>query len=138
MFSSTYENYYAILRVTANADTFGTLRFRVGGADNSTSNYNRQTLTAISTTVTATSTSNQTSYSLGAVSSTEDTLELFFFRPQLASKTVFGYRRWKDVQNEIQIIEGFFNATTVFDGFTLLPTSPQTLSGVISIYGYNK
>jgi len=137
VFSSTYENYYAILRVTASADTAGSLRFRVGGADNSTSNYNRQTLTAASTTVSATSTSSQTSYSLGTVVSTEETFELFFFRPQLTSKTVFGFRRWKDTSNEIQIVEGFFNATTVFDGFTLLPTSPQTLSGVISIYGYN-
>jgi len=137
VFSSTYENYYAILRVTASADTAGSLRFRVGGADNSTSNYNRQTLTAASTTVSATSTSSQTSYSLGTVVSTEETFELFFFRPQLTSKTVFGFRRWKDTTNEIQIVEGFFNATTVFDGFTLLPTSPQTLSGVISIYGYN-
>jgi len=137
VFSSTYENYYAILRVTASADTAGSLRFRVGGADNSTSNYNRQTLTAASTTVSATSTSSQTSYSLGTVVSTEETFELFFFRPQLTSKTVFGFRRWKDTSNEIQIVEGFFNATTVFDGFTLLPTSPQTLSGVVSIYGYN-
>jgi len=137
VFSSTYENYYAILRVTASADTAGSLRFRVGGADNSTSNYNRQTLTAASTTVSATSTSSQTSYSLGTVVSTEETFELFFFRPQLTSKTVFGFRRWKDTTNEIQIVEGFFNATTVFDGFTLLPTSPQTLSGVVSIYGYN-
>jgi hypothetical protein len=140
VFTSTYQNYRIVMTTDdpATAQTF-TLRFRTSASDNTTSNYARMnssnTAGGGAETVTGTTTSFFAGY-VGAGS-------LFFsdltvFRPQQTANTAIAGFTISNNSTYTSIsrwnIGGWFNATTSFDGFSLLMGANTT--GVVRVYAY--
>ena len=113
------------------------MRYRVGGADNSTSNYNFQRLGAVSTTVNAALSSSQTSQTIGLPGGSRNSTNVEIYSPFLTATTNFQSFNYSDGYNGLQFFTGLFTATTSFTGFTLIPAA-GTITGTVSVYGYNK
>jgi hypothetical protein len=138
VFSTNYDNYYLI----GNLSTTGgdaSLRWRVSGADNSTSNYQyglaRKDFGAanfVNDTQSTTATST-----FGAVNPGTNVAGFWknINSPFLSQRTTLightlsssGYAYYDS---------HLFNATTSFTGFSLLCSSTFTMTGTIRIYGY--
>jgi hypothetical protein len=142
-FTSTYENYRIIIPVTqASVDINLTMRLRVSAADNSTSNYNTQYLAVSSTSTFPGAASAGTSFDMrnvdGAAAALRYAAVLDVYSPQKTERTLFtaNVRRYgSDGAQAIDIIGGSFDATTVFDGFSLIANTGN-ISGTIRVYGY--
>ena len=137
-FTSTYENYLINLKGTYSAATALDFRLRVAASDNTTSNYNSNRIVGNGGTVGGSAITAATSFQQVAYTSTDDSnaLTLTIFSPQLTARTSFvgsGISQSGTITN--LLTSGFFNATTVFDGFTLLPAS-GTFTGTVRVYGY--
>jgi hypothetical protein len=140
VFSSNFTNY--IINTNMKTDVFRTvnMRLRVAGADNSTANYAYQTLFASGASVSGTRTTGQTSFVYTYI----DEVGLVgiitqIFNPFASERTVIMTKSNSFSQNAIEDANftGVFNATTSFTGFSLLP-SAGTMTGSVSVYGYNK
>jgi hypothetical protein len=141
VFSATYEN-YRIVGTLAGSGTFNLLyRFRVGGSDNSTSNYTYSFGRARSTDFQTTfSGASQTSAQIGVVAQTTNAKMPFSFDiyQPFASFYSCGLGFQQDNSNAAQNMGGwYFTGNTSFTGFSFI-TSTGTMSGEVSIYGYNK
>jgi hypothetical protein len=138
VFTSTYENYFITLNVTSkSATTPIQIRLRASAADNTTSNY--QSI-ATYTQINAGSTgdaklANGTAYQLSDVGDLMQTFNIM--NPQTAQSTVLlGMQSVFKIASDFYStrFSGYFNATTVFDGLTIYPTS-GTFTGTIRVYG---
>jgi hypothetical protein len=141
VFSATYEN-YRIVGTLAGSGTLNLLfRFRVAGSDNSTSNYTYSFGRARSTDFQTTfSGASQTSAQIGVVAQTTNAKMPFSFDiyQPFASFYSCGLGFQQDNSNAAQNMGGwYFVGNTSFTGFSLI-TSTGTMSGEVSIYGYNK
>lgn len=135
-FSSTYDNYAIKLNILSTG-SFLAFRLRVGGTDATGANYNRQRLSAISTTVSAAGVGGETSFDnqiqLSTVSSAAD---ISIFRPAVALPTgliVIDSSTQSTVQ--MQITASNHTLSTAYDGITFYPNT-GTITGTIRIYGY--
>ena len=134
VFSATYRSYKIFFDSTNSTSTFINLRYRVAGADNSTGNYNFEALSAITTSVAGAKTTNGTSTNVCGVG-TSFRAEILVNNPNLSANTgsiTLGFAG----DNDLRITGALFSATTVFDGFTLLPNA-GTITGSVSVYGLN-
>jgi len=135
-FSATYKNYRIIYNFTV-ADQNMTFRLRVGGADNSTSNYSRQRLYVAATTVQGARTSSATSWSdyLGSDGASFWLMDIF--SPFEAAKTSAwlenGYNQASDATFNVGSLQQ--NEATSFDGFTI--SGSNTMTGTCYVYGYS-
>jgi hypothetical protein len=142
VFSATYTSYKVLIRLSASsALTNVFLRYRVAGADNSTSNYfymaNYDNYTSGTTPITATSATQFNLYQRNtSISSSND---LTFNNPFASEKaTIIGTAFSEN--NSVGFgggWAGYFNATTSFTGFSLIGES-GTITGNLSVYGFNK
>jgi hypothetical protein len=142
-FSATYENYLMFFDITnSSTDIALTMRFRIGGADNTTSNYNNgfTGLDNLGTTQTKT-VSLGTAFALTDISTGVDRqiMNLNIANPFDTSKTeINGF-----VGRQATSIGGFavmsgggiFNATTSFDSLSII-CSTGNIDGNYRIYGY--
>ena len=135
-FTSTFKNYRVLINFTCSASDQLRMRFRVSGADNTTSNYNYawqyQNL--------GTGTAN-VGLQNGTYLYLQDTVTgalghfytLDIADPQTSSYTMLnGNTVWS---NYFANGGGYFNAATVFDGLTIFPAAGN-ITGTIAIYGY--
>jgi hypothetical protein len=135
-FTSTFKNYRVLINFTCSASDQLRMRFRVSGADNTTSNYNYawqyQNL--------GTGTAN-VGLQNGTYLYLQDTVTgalghfytLDIADPQTSSHTMLnGHTIWNTY---FANAGGYFNAGTVFDGLTIYPAAGN-ITGTISIYGY--
>jgi len=143
VFTSTYANYKIDLTITAKSTNGAVnLRYRVGGVDNSTSNYYFGTSVVRSNgaggvlsdyanggTVFAMTYSN--------VAPCGGTYQIY--SPQLAGNTLATWQGMGgDASTYYSTAGGCqFAANTVFDGFTV-SAATGTITGTISIYGYRR
>jgi hypothetical protein len=142
-FSSTYDNYRVLISniVPASGTPNLNIRYRVSNTDNSSATYYTQELRCVDAAATASVNNGATSYFAGVCGTggTSD-LAIDFFNP-FASKISdiilngFGWRA--GTGGSLQMTNGMFQATTSFDSFSLIASS-STISGICSIYGYNK
>ncbi len=141
-FSSTYENY--VIKFSnfsfSTVDQILNLRLRVSGADNSTSNYSLAFIRGLGTTASAGQTHNGTAYNRLAYSSVVNAspINLEIVSPFATARTYFSntsFQPASTTNNAIDVVTGFFNATTSFDGFSIYPDS-GTITGTIRVYGY--
>jgi hypothetical protein len=141
VFSATYDNYRILVSWSASVgDIDLSMRLRVGGTDNTTSNYNMQRLDANATGVAGERTANQTSFNRVASQGTLDfnNYSQDVFKPFLATPTHFNLVGMASRSSSyIRFGVGGFNATTSFDGFTIFPASGN-ITGSISVFGYQK
>jgi hypothetical protein len=148
VFSATYTNYKIIVNAkssSANAVIFS-FRFRVSGADDSTSNYRAVGIgrRAGSTTVSIDNPGTSTTLlELPALSGVHENLLQFEISNPFSAKTKgltgtnFGVGGDGSTGNGVYVFGGGFFTTTSFTGFSLIPGS-GTMTGSISVYGYNE
>jgi hypothetical protein len=139
VFSATYQNYKVLFTGTASTNINIDLRLRVGGADNSTaSSYVGQYLQANSTTVTAVR-ATSTSILLGVYSDSQrSSLDINLFYPFTATPTNLSALSSSGESGALlRQTVGTHNQSTSYTGFTLLASS-GTITGEISVFGYNK
>ena len=142
-FTSTYDNYRVFIDFSAASTTLAlTMRLRVSGTDNSTTNYFRQNMSAQSTTVSASQTASGTSWGLaGSIDNTYISYNRYMFDifgPQLTRYTVAVVPSLfvsTTPQYYSNLDAYLFNATTSFDGFSLL-ASTGNVTGTLRVYGY--
>jgi hypothetical protein len=144
VFTSAYSNYRLVINTTSAGNNPVNFRLRVGGVSAST-NYNRQELSAISSTAAAARTSSATSgflcYANGAL---QFVGILDLFGPQLAQPTQFfdvalnngGTAPALYTSPELYLYAQNHSTATAYDGIEIL--SASNLTGVYSIYGYSK
>lgn len=140
VFSATYNNYLIHLNITGSTTLTGVdMRLRVGGVDNSSTNYARSQLLQDSTTVTGSRTTNQTSWtSVAGIESSHRTFSQLTVTQPFAS---FHSGMVGDVIESMN--SGVYqkrtswgtNVTTSYTGFTLI-LSAGTMTGTVSVYGY--
>jgi len=135
VFSATYQNYKLIGNLSGNAGNYGNFRLRVGGADNTTSNYVRETVNADSASV-AVSTESTTSWTQFFVYSTTNNgiLEAIIYNPFATERTGY-FSRSTQEGTSLKIQGGYHNVSSSFTGFTLLSNSGNTISGTVRVYG---
>ena len=140
VFSSTYDNYRVVCYVTPTDNGDINFRYRVSGADNTTSNYALQGLDVESTTVTAFQQSSQDKSRLAAAGANiENAFSLDMFAPFASKKKRNNsYSGRASVSSPgFSLFASTFNATTSFTGFSIFNNS-GTMTGTISVYGYEK
>jgi hypothetical protein len=141
VFSSTYDNYLIKFRSThSSADTGIFYRLRVGGSDNSTSNYNYVIGIVSGVTIAVQTSLTQTSSFLCSSITSPASADILINSPNLA--TITTSRTFSNVPASAtspRYIDGqaTHNVASAFTGITIFPTS-GTISGEISIYGFRK
>jgi hypothetical protein len=138
VFSSAYDNYKILINWENSGNSYGRLRFRVDGADNTTANYHWFAMatgsgsTAYDAERATAATSILCGYSYTSTSSTEFTV----FSPFLSKVTqLVGQNTNKQAANAGTYSPiGHLNVTTSYTGFTFLPDA-GTVTGTIKVYG---
>lgn len=137
-FTATYTNYVVLINWFTAVSADPTLRWRVGGADNSTaSSYvcSVASTTASAWTVqTDTASSATFSYSSGSASTAKTETSLTIYEPFLAVQTRHNQNNAGTLSYGQQQIVGKHNQSTSYDGFSILSSS--NLTGTLTVYGY--
>jgi hypothetical protein len=134
-FSSTYDNYVLYITTTTGGGGDIDLRMRTGSDDSST-NYNSQSLFATSTTVSGARETSQTFMRLGT-NSNSSLMTVTLGQPNVAAITT--YKAFAETNTTSPILTfrgGSLNTTTQYTAFTLLFGGATT--GSVSVYGLAK
>jgi hypothetical protein len=137
VFSSTYDNYRIILSFTGS-DANMTMRLRVGGADNSTSNYDRQILIGSGASASAARTLAGTGWTDFLVSDGAAYWVLDIFNPFASLRTGASINNGYTAASDLSLRLGALQQrqTTSFDGFTI--SAGVTMTGTCTVFGYSK
>ena len=140
VFSATYSNYRVLLNITSSSASPGiTLRYRVSGTDATGNDYHSQEISAASTTVAGERSSPQTFIDRVAVSitTTGGIASMDIFNPFATEYTnLFSNYAFFDA-TAIRSRAGQHRLANSYTGFTLTSGS-GTITGNVSVYGYNK
>ena len=145
-FSSTYENYRIMIRLTGQSvtDVNYDFRFRSGITDRTSSYYHGGFYNYINSASLATWAANNTSSVLlgnGLSGSNYTFFILDIFTPYTSSTvTTFTCQSFsRDLTSYYSgFRSGFVDTTTSFDGFSIYLNKAFGCDGYVSIYGYNK
>jgi len=142
VFSSSYRN-YKILFSNLSSSTFNNIqiRLRVSGTDNSSTNYTRQYLSANNASIGGARATGQTSWAEVALingANNENSAWLDIFDPFTSTyTTALNQSAFLATGNMIMTLTAYgLTVNTSYTGFTAL-ASGGTMSGTISVYGYN-
>jgi hypothetical protein len=137
-FSSTYDNYRILVKVTGASVVMGEVRLRMRSAttDNSTSNYNYQRLYAQNTSVGGSAATNQTSAVMGPQNTALSWNVTDMMSPFLAENTLYSTVSSYN-QTHIDNFSGAHKVASSFDGFTMFPDAGN-ITGEVWVYGYAK
>jgi len=140
VFSATYNNYKVDINITsASTNNADTLRLRVAGTDNSTSNYNYAGI-FLRTSASSIVYGNTSQTSFGDIlphsTNGNEAFSLNIYSPFVAERTKYNAGGiGQDVTSiATQFQAGVFAATTSFTGFTFISGS-GTFTGRIRVYG---
>lgn len=137
VFSASYRNYLMALTIVSSAaSATADFQLSVGGVAAAT-NYNIQRLEASSTTVTASRSSSQTSFSPEVADNSR--LMLFWIgNPAVAEQTTFMTQSSLNATAvRLKYLSGNHTTATAYDGF-VITASTGTFTGSYTIYGLNK
>jgi hypothetical protein len=140
VFTSSYDNYMIVMRATTSlAWPYFNSRLRASGTDNTTaSSYTNQYLTANGTTVSAGSGSDNRWFG-AALDDNESGFTAYIFGPNLAQPTAY---REVPATGELGAVfwefAGTHNQSTAYDGITYYPDSPNTVKGLVTVFGFNQ
>jgi hypothetical protein len=144
VFSSTYTSYKVVLtNVKASQYTEIIARLSVSGSNNTTSNYNSlQTYTAINNTGAGADKFPSTTYWIFANLQPEGQIDSWYdiWNPNATALTQYSFthgKKYNTGDNYSMVGGGIFNATTSFDGLSIIANA-GTISGAVSVYGYRK
>ena len=138
VFTSTYDNYRIVAYFTSSSDIAVRFRFRNSGSDNTTSNYwwggYYQGLGSTTTVYGETGGGGVTSAIVAGAGSLGGAFNIDVYSPKLTNYTLMSGLAPTSYNKQYALQ---FRDTASFDGFTFYPDS-LTLTGTISVYGYNK
>ena len=142
VFSSEYDAYRILITGTSSVAGNVNLRLRVSGSDNATANaYERQYLVVTNTSVAAGRDLLDAGVA-GLFGSTASVVSIDIHGPALADETqCFSHSSVRGSgSNSVSIrLEAFCHTlSTAYDGFTLIRSSSNTLTGTVSTYGYQE
>jgi hypothetical protein len=143
VFTADYRNYKINFSLTNSASQPIYFRFRAASADNTTANYSDLVQgVQINGTANNILAAAQDKFTIGYAGNSEFLRlsgSIDVLSPQVAQhKTILGTANSLDStynRNMILNYASFFSATTIFDGFKILPNS-GTITGFIQVYGY--
>jgi hypothetical protein len=138
-FTTDYNNYLILLSGLISSVESIQIRLRASGSDNSTVNsYVIQRLNVSSTSVFSDRETN-TLWSIGGWDSTlVNSLEIYLTNPFPATPTGINFRNIRSTSGAFaQFGAGTHNQTVSYDSATLFPAA-GTITGTVSVYGYNK
>ena len=141
VFSATYQS-YLVQADLINVSTANnvSIRMRVSGADNSTSNYRKQYIIAGGSTVIGSRSANQTSWNAIMIATNAyESLNVIEIHYPFETKNTEAYAKFISSPRgdiELQYMTAGFNGTTSFTGFTLIADA-GTITGTVRVYGYN-
>jgi hypothetical protein len=138
VFTSTYNNYKILIRATSATSLVAlSMRLRVSGTDNSSSNYTAQRLVIDGTTLTGQRPATTTEWGCGSMDSTvQNPVTIELFNPFETRNTVIVSDQCHTITGNIVkiIATGGTTVTTSYTGFTIF--CAQNITGEISVYGY--
>jgi hypothetical protein len=146
VFSATYDNYLIQWNncISVTSDTWLSIRMRVSGSDDSTANYHSEQLRGASATASAFRSTGATSWIetifLHTAFADFGTLEL---SNPFATRITSGFSKSSaDVNGSgigVQNWSRGLNTATSYTGFSFFPaTGGATMTGSVSVYGFNK
>jgi hypothetical protein len=139
-FTSTYDNYLIMCEYTVSTSLNLTLRMRLAGSDDSTSNYNRQLLTADGSSVIAALLTNQTGVVFGFSGSGRSNFKIDLFSPAVARPTTgqsYLGENASTTGGASRYATFGHNVSTAYDSASVI-LSAGNMTGTYSVYGYNK
>jgi hypothetical protein len=134
VFSSEFDNYFAICDFTRSTTSNITFRMRNAGTDDDGSNYIQQGLRAVGAGITSSSSTGTTGFLNNASGSTRIYASVDIYNPFLATRTNF-YSKTNVADPLIGVIATEHQLTNSYDGLTII-ASAGTMTGTIRIYGY--
>jgi hypothetical protein len=140
VFSATYENYLILgNNIQSTSDGNITMRLRVGGADNSSANYNRGYIIWTGSALIGNDENAATNWAIGrANTSLSSAFNIQLNSPFTATYTSgIGHWSLSNSTDPNYLAQSLgTTVTTSYTGFTLFPAGNMT--GSVSVYGYNK
>ena len=138
-FTSAYSHYKIVFDWTPSAAENVTMRMRVGGANNTTSNYTYQTISASSTSVSSGRSASASSWlaCFNSAGANAQMAEIIMYSPFDTAKTGGSFVQVRDATSGLiyYAVSLAFDATTSFDGFALIPTGGSNITGKLRVYG---
>jgi hypothetical protein len=141
VFTSTYSNYLLMINnasATTAGDNFFDLGLRTAGTTNTTTNYKWAAISnAYQNSVDGGTNTADTAFAIGGLSGAADiaTCVIQIGSPQLTATTNF-HSAYSYGPNA-GIYMGYFNATTSFDGFSVISNGGNFDNGTYKLYGYS-
>jgi hypothetical protein len=137
VFSATYDFYRILFYHTKSTTNAISMRFRTSGTDNSNSSYSFSSI-IVGSSVTGGRTTGNTSISLIDNDSDEGFSFIDVYNPFASLKTGYSSISGVRITNpSSRYNQGGFDATTSFDGFSLI-ASTGTITGRVSTFGVNQ
>jgi|688.fasta_scaffold816616_1 hypothetical protein len=136
VFSATYTNYRILLKASQSAAEWLSMRMRVSDADATTSAYNFVGLRG-NTTDSFSGTATMGYISHHTTGNVNKRMSIDVFNPFNAANT-FVVSTGLTVTPTVGLMSWEHQVATSYTGFTLLSLSGATITGEVSVYGYNK
>jgi hypothetical protein len=143
-FSADFQNYKIVWSITPSTTANISVRLRVGGVDNSTSNYFRAGVANLNTgsTLSALNAVSQSEIVLFEGTASEEPFycgELFVGRPFEVTRTIFNFHNPSRVSGQwgMHVGTALLNQSLSFDGISFIAAS-GTFTGNLSVYGYRE
>ena len=138
-FSSTYDYYRLLIEVKPTASQDLKIRWRASGTDATGSNYDYEYVYSYVTTVTGAGQNNSSSASIVYMGSTTQNqyISIDVYSPfRTMNTTHSGTSLSTDNDSSVNLIGGNHQVDASYDGFTLFPASSGTITGKVTVYGY--
>jgi D-alanyl-D-alanine dipeptidase len=138
-FTTTYDMYMVKMYIYGSTTAGIDFRLRAAGTDNTSSSYAVQRMIFSGTTVSASRATTTSAYFAYCDSATNPAgVQLDIYQPATATKTYYRSLGMGQFNNAyVEDGAGTFTGSNAFDSLTIFP-SAGTITGVMSVYGYNK
>ena len=133
VFTSVYDYYLLNYALVGTVDNCLSLRLRVGGVDNSATNYDFQRDSTFAATASFSAQANQQQFNAGRSTTDSGVGVINLYNPALAQHTQIVTNA--GTSGQFTRITGVHDVSTAYDGFTIFVAS-GTITGTIRIYGY--
>jgi len=138
VFTSTYDSYLILLQGTVATIDSVYMRFRTGGVDNSSSNYNFvYTYGSNGGTTSSGGTAATTYLYLPDMGTTASGFQITVQTPSTAVPTTIAAFGNRGTSHQY-LTSGSNTASTAFDGFKIYSAGGYNMTGTYTIYGYSK
>lgn len=140
VFSATYKNYLILLKTTAATSYSLNSRLLSGSTPNTAANYYRSRLRLINTTVSGSTETDNTEWTLSDSSQTATFTKINLFSPFEAAITYCeNQTRFTGTSTSttgFQVDSHTHTVASSFDGIRFYSSSPNFSAGEVSVYGY--